>query len=225
MTTIETAAASPASSLVLVASWAADLPEVRGLINGYVDWLAVAADTDPATVQPTLSSELATLDSCYAPPTDRMVGVRVGDEMVGTAGVHVRAHEVIELKRVYRRSSARGRNLGRRLVEAAIREAERLGGRRLILETSTAVMPAAYRIYLGCGFRPIPSYGHMDVECVIGMELTLGGLSAARSYRGGSPRVPDPTSGVGALAGCRGPDLFRGLRPPAPLSAGCSRAG
>ncbi len=192
MTTIETleaprghaAAVSPASSLVSVASWLADRPEVRGLINEYVDWLAVAADTDPAAVQPTLLGELATIDSYYSPPTGRMVVARVGDEMVGTAGVHVLAPEVVELKRVYLRTSARGRNLGRRLVDAAIREAERLGGRRLVLETSPEVMPAAYRIYLERGFRPIRPYGQIDVESVIGMELALGTLSTARSDRG-----------------------------------------
>lgn len=192
MSTIETleasrgasAAASSDSSLVSVASWPADLPEVRGLINEYVDWLAVAANTDPATVQPSLRGELATIDRYYSLPSGRMIVARVGREMVGTAGVHVLAPQVVELKRVYLRASARGRNLGRRLVEAAIREATRLGGRRLVLETSPEVMPVAYRIYLGRGFRPVPAYGRMGVDGVIGMELTLGGPAALRSVRG-----------------------------------------
>jgi len=173
-----------AASLVSVASWPADSAAVRTLVAEYVDWLATASGVDPAAVQPSLLTELEAIEQWYAPPNGRIVLARVGGTAVGIAGIHVLEPGVAELKRVYLRDSARGQNLGRRLVDAAVREARHLGARRLLLETSPEVMPAAYRIYLERGFRPVPRYSALDVDGVVAMERALGRFGAWRMPRG-----------------------------------------
>jgi GNAT superfamily N-acetyltransferase len=179
---------SPAS-VVSVASWPGDVPEVRARIEEYVDWLAAVAGTDPATEQPSLLDELAAIEDWYSPPNGRMVVARVGDTIVGTAGVHLLDPDTAELKRVYVDAAARGDNLGRRLVDAAISEARRLDASRLVLETAPELMPAAYRIYLERGFRPIPRYS-LELDGVVAMERSLRLLPPQLSH--GTPHVPHP---------------------------------
>lgn len=190
MTTIEPIVAAPSeseavgNSIVSVASWPADTADVRTLVDEYVDWLALASGVDPGAVQPSLLSELEAIEQWYAPPNGRMVLARIGGNAVGVVGIHMLERGVAEMKRVYLRSEARGQDLGRRMIDVSIREARRLGARRIVLETSPQVMPAAYRIYLERGFRPIPRYSQLDVEGVVAMELRLGLFASLRSRRG-----------------------------------------
>ena len=173
----------PVSSVVAPASWPADTADVRALIDEYVDWLAEASGVDPGGVQPSLLDELEAIEQWYSPPNGRIVLARLDGEAVGIAGVHRLSRRTAELKRVYLRGSARGQNLGRRIVDLSIREARRLGAKRMLLETSPEVMPTAYRIYLERGFRPTERYTELDVEGVIALELRLGLFSALRSAR------------------------------------------
>jgi GNAT superfamily N-acetyltransferase len=63
-----------------------------------------------------------------------------------------------ELKRMYVAPAARGKGLGRRLIEALEAEARSLGMRRLILETGIR-QAAAQALYRSRGFETIPHYG------------------------------------------------------------------
>ncbi len=171
------------ASIVSMASWPSDSEDVRLLIREYVDWLAAASGVDPAVVQPSLLNELEAIEQWYSPPSGRMVLARIGGAAMGIVGIHVLERGAAELKRLYLRPEARGQDLGRRIVDLAIRESRRLGARRILLETSPEVMPAAYRIYLERGFRPVERYSSLDVDGVIAMELRLGLFSAWRSHR------------------------------------------
>lgn len=173
----------PASSIVSVASWPADTDDVRALAYEYIEWLADASGVDPGEVQPSLGNELEAIEQWYVPPNGRMVVARLDGAAVGIAGIRMLERGVAELKRVYLRSEARGQDLGRRMIDVSIRESRRLGARRIVLETSPEVMPAAYRIYLERGFRPVERYSSLDVDGVIAMELRLGLFSAWRSHR------------------------------------------
>jgi GNAT superfamily N-acetyltransferase len=62
----------------------------------------------------------------------------------------------------------RGQGLGLALAQAAVREARRLGARRIWL-TVTTENRAALRIYERCGFRALPGKWLMELE----MELLL----------------------------------------------------
>jgi putative acetyltransferase len=72
-----------------------------------------------------------------------------------------------ELQKMYFLPAARGRGLGRRLLETCLARARELGFRRCYLETLTG-MEAAQRLYLAAGFRKIPgplgSTGHFSCD-------------------------------------------------------------
>lgn len=78
-------------------------------------------------------------------------------EVVGTAAVRLLEPGVGELKRMWLRPSRQGRGLGRRLMDACLDEARRLGCRSLRLDTQ-ARMEAAVHLYRAYGFSEIARY-------------------------------------------------------------------
>jgi ribosomal protein S18 acetylase RimI-like enzyme len=63
-----------------------------------------------------------------------------------------------EMKRVYVLPDARGRGLGRAVVEALEERARRLGYRGVVLETGN-LNREALGLYASLGYEPIPCYG------------------------------------------------------------------
>lgn len=78
-------------------------------------------------------------------------------EIVGTAAVRILEPGVGEIKRMWLRPACQGSGLGRRLMDACLDEARRLGCRALRLDTMTK-LAAAVRLYRGYGFAEIPRY-------------------------------------------------------------------
>jgi ribosomal protein S18 acetylase RimI-like enzyme len=78
-------------------------------------------------------------------------------EVVGTAAVRFLAPGVGELKRMWLRPTCQGRGLGRRLMDASLEEARRLGCRSLRLDTESK-LEAAVHLYRAYGFVEIPRY-------------------------------------------------------------------
>lgn len=72
----------------------------------------------------------------------------------------VRRHEahIGEIKRMYVVPQARGRGLGRQLLQELVARARSLGYTELWLETGTE-QPEAMALYASEGFTPIPPYG------------------------------------------------------------------
>jgi GNAT superfamily N-acetyltransferase len=62
-----------------------------------------------------------------------------------------------ELKRMWLRPVLQGKGLGRRLLDASLDEARRLGCRALRLD-SQSKLAAAVRLYRANGFHEIPRY-------------------------------------------------------------------
>lgn len=75
--------------------------------------------------------------------------------------------DVAEIKRMYAAPGSRGTGAAVAVLRALEAEAQRLGIRRLVLETGTA-QPDAVRFYQREGYSPIPLYGHY-----VGSELSL----------------------------------------------------
>ena len=78
-------------------------------------------------------------------------------EVVGPAAVRLLEPGLGELKRMWLRPSCQGRGLGRRLMDACLDEARRLGCRALRLDTQ-AKLEAAVHLYRVYGFSEIPRY-------------------------------------------------------------------
>ena len=92
-------------------------------------------------------------------------------EVVGTAAVRFLAPGVGELKRMWLRPTCQGRGLGRRLMDASLDEARRLGCRSLRLDTESK-LEAAVHLYRAYGFVEIPRYND-NRRADIWMERSL----------------------------------------------------
>ena len=99
----------------------------------------------------------------FAPPAGTFLvawlEVDGGDEVpVGCAGIRRRDDATCELKRMYVAPDARGRGVGRALLERLEEEAVARGYSDLWLETGT-MQPEAISLYESAGYEPIPPYG------------------------------------------------------------------
>ena len=100
---------------------------------------------------------------------------RLDGEPVGCVAVAPLGPGTGELKRMYVAPVARGRGLGRVLLEAAERMAAEQGHRLLRLETGTE-QPEAVALYERSGWTRIPCYGHFaDDPRTICLEKALPG--------------------------------------------------
>lgn len=98
-------------------------------------------------------AEFTSLPGKYATPDGCVLLAWNGDAVVGCAALRRIDERTGELKRVYVRPVARGKNLGRRLVVDALEAARRFGYAHICLD----VLPeftAAQQLYRSLGFRP-----------------------------------------------------------------------
>ncbi len=115
-------------------------------------------------------AELAGLPGRYAPPTGRLLLARCGDQHVGCVALRQIGDGVCEMKRLFVPPAYRGRGIGRALAQALIEEAQRIGYKRMRLDT---VLEPAKCLYKSLGFREIPPYQCVPIEGVVFMELEL----------------------------------------------------
>jgi GNAT superfamily N-acetyltransferase len=139
-----------------------DVEEVRVLFHEYAASLPFALDFQD------FDRELADLPGAYAPPRGALLLARGA----GCVGLRPIDEATCELKRLYVRPSARGTGLGRRLTEAVIAEARRLGYARMRLDT-VAGMDAAQSLYERLDFREIAPYRPNPVPGARFLELEL----------------------------------------------------
>ncbi|MEP7184368.1 MAG: bifunctional helix-turn-helix transcriptional regulator/GNAT family N-acetyltransferase [Rhodanobacter sp.] len=117
----------------------------------------------------------------------------LGDEVVGTCALKKEPDESLELTKMAVDERHRGLGIGRRLIEAAIDEFTRRGGKTLFLETNSKLAPAV-KLYESVGFvhqptlRPDSHYQRADVYMVWhapGATHGKGGRRARRKQRSG----------------------------------------
>ena len=74
--------------------------------------------------------------------------------LIGTVGLYPHGDGVCELRKMYLLPSARGRGLGKKIMDRILVEARRLGFRRIELETAGALVEAI-GLYERYGFKAI----------------------------------------------------------------------
>lgn len=154
-----------AGALVLDAD-ESDLDGVRRLLRDYASSLPFELDFQD------FDRELAALPGAYAPPRGALLVARLAGEVVGCVALRALGDAECELKRLFVAAPARGTGLGRRLAEAALDRAERLGYRRVLLDT-TPGMEAAQALYRELGFRETEPYTHNPVPGARFLKLEL----------------------------------------------------
>ena len=135
-----------------------DLAEAARLFEAY----AASLDIDLAFQD--FTGELAGLPGKYAPPAgELLLACGVDGEPLGCVALRPFAPgEVCELKRLYVVPAARGLGLGRALVDAVLRAAERIGYREMWLDTLPSMVEAV-ALYRRAGFETIAPYYHNPI--------------------------------------------------------------
>jgi GNAT superfamily N-acetyltransferase len=130
-----------------------DLASVIKLFRAY------AASLEVDLAYQNFDAEMAAMPGKYAPPKGELLLARApSGAPIGCVGL--RPLDVLgccEMKRLYVSSEGRGTGLGRRLVEAVIREAERIGYSEIRLDT-LPFMVEATALYKRTGFDPMEPY-------------------------------------------------------------------
>lgn len=108
----------------------------------------------------------------YAAPKGAFILAEDQGQFVACIGVRQFADEVGEIKRLYVAPAARGRGLGRVLVELVITRARQLGYGSLLLDT-LPFMKEAQALYLSLGFQPTTAYRFNPIEGSAFLRLDL----------------------------------------------------
>ena len=147
---------------------APDLDEVRRLFRAYADWLQAEVCLDG------FEAELAALPGAYATPAGGIWLAAEHGAALGVVALRPLAEPgASEMKRLYVAPEARGRGLGKALLRACIDGARARRCKLLYLETLSARMPEAERLYRAAGFLETEPYTDdrpPEVRC-LGLSL------------------------------------------------------
>jgi putative acetyltransferase len=116
--------------------------------------------------------ELQHFTTEYAAPQGAFILAEDAGQYVACIGVRQFSDDVGEIKRLYVVPAARGRGLGRRLVERVIVAAREIGYRSLLLDT-LPFMKEAQTLYLALGFKPTTPYRYNPVAGSAFLRLDL----------------------------------------------------
>ncbi|HAP54435.1 MAG TPA: GNAT family N-acetyltransferase [Spirochaetaceae bacterium] len=138
----------------------------KGLIREYLGWIQVDLCFQH------VDEELERFPEKYKEPDGAFFIARDGERAVGCVGLKKLDDRICEMKRLFVLDEYKGRGVGKRLVEAIIREAENKGYLRMRLDTLKR-MDKALRLYRTFGFKEIAQYVENPIEDAVFLEKEL----------------------------------------------------
>lgn len=144
-----------------------DIETTRMLFREYEKWLNMDLCFQ------SYEEELQNLPGKYAPPDGRLYLATIGDDPVGCIALRKIGDGICEMKRLYLKDAARGRGLGKELIEKIIADAREIGYAKMRLDTYPPKMGKAVSLYESHGFQRIEPYYDNPHEGVLYMELDL----------------------------------------------------
>jgi carbonic anhydrase len=143
-----------------------NLEQVKLLFREYANWLSV----DLSFQQ--FEEELSTLPGVYVPPTGALFIAREDGQLAGCVAIRPFDNSTAEMKRLFVKDQFKGHGVGKALANAAIVEANRLGYKRIILDTLAHMKPAI-ELYTSLGFQPIAAYYDNPISDAVYLSLSL----------------------------------------------------
>jgi len=107
-----------------------------------------------------------------APGNGIFLVARIGEEALGCGALRRWNEREAELKRMYVAKEARGRGVGRALLEGLEAEARRLGVTRMVLETGIR-QTAAEKLYRRAGYDVVPNFPQYQTSIALCMAKEL----------------------------------------------------
>ncbi len=154
------------SSLRFRAATNADGPAIRGVVHGVLREFALTPEPGGT------DADIEDVERHYLEPGGAFeVVVDAGGRVVGTAGFVPLTGAACELRKMYLLPEARGRGLGRRLLDHVVDLARARGFVEMRLETAS-VLADAIRLYVRYGFERYTSE-HMVPRCDQAFRLDL----------------------------------------------------
>ena len=163
---------------IVIAGPGQHLAAIRELFHEYLAWGGARIGEEfnltfdiPAMIE----GDMRTLEK-YLPPRGRLLLGYADGQVAGIACLKELAPTIGEVKRMYVRPAARGRGLGRALLDRLLAEARTIGYERVRLD-SARFMAEAHRLYRAAGFREIEPYAGSQIlefrQHWVFMEISL----------------------------------------------------
>jgi GNAT superfamily N-acetyltransferase len=131
---------------------AGQIAAAQALVREYFDWFfALAPGSETAPTFNGWQEELETIPGHYLPPMERFLLASFDGQAVGCIVLKRVNSHTCELKRLFVHPTFRGRDIGRELVKAFLREARVCGYQRAVLDSHIS-MVGAHAIYQQLGF-------------------------------------------------------------------------
>jgi putative acetyltransferase len=143
---------------LLQADFEKDLPLIKEIFEEYASSLGFDLHFQE------FKRELAELPGEYSPPKGRLLLAVRDDRIAGCVALRKLGEGSCEMKR--------GKGIGRKLAEAIIDEARKIGYTQMRLDT-VPFMKEALALYLSLGFKEIKPYRFNPIEGTKFMELDL----------------------------------------------------
>lgn len=124
------------------------------------------------SIEPFDQAQFDSPEDTIVKPGGTIIYAKLGEEIVGTVGLHKITDEEYELIKMGVTSSAQGKGVGLLLGQAILEKAREMGGKKVVLYSHSKLVPAL-KIYRKLGFKEAELEEGKYCRCDIKMELEL----------------------------------------------------